>query len=285
MDSNMFTILPMSQRFSLKPGETYEGSITVVNPVDATEDFAYKASIVPYGVSGEDYQADLVTDSDHTMVAKWIKLEEPTGKVKPNESKKINFTITVPENAPAGGQYAAITVTSDNDAKDGDGDTVQNVFEIASIIYGTVAGETKHEGKVEENNVPGFVVNPPVKLTAKLTNSGNVHADATFVITVSDFFTGHVILPTEENDGEYNEIIMPDTTRVVEREINNLPALGVVKVNQTIYYNGEMSTVEKNVIICPIWFMILVAVTLCAIIGVIVHIVKKHRKNKKQIDA
>ena len=66
MDSNMFTILPMSQRFSLKPGETYEGSITVVNPVDATEDFAYKASIVPYGVSGEDYQADLVTDSDHT---------------------------------------------------------------------------------------------------------------------------------------------------------------------------------------------------------------------------
>ena len=79
MDSNMFTILPMSQRFSLKPGETYEGSITVVNPVDATEDFAYKASIVPYGVSGEDYQADLVTDSDHTMVAKWIKLEEPTG--------------------------------------------------------------------------------------------------------------------------------------------------------------------------------------------------------------
>ena len=284
MDSNMFTILPMSQRFSLKPGETYEGSITVVNPVDATEDFAYKASIVPYGVSGEDYQADLVTDSDHTMVAKWIKLEEPTGKVKPNESKKINFTITVPENAPAGGQYAAITVTSDNDAKDGDGVTVQNVFEIASIIYGTVAGETKHEGKVEENNVPGFVVNPPVKLTAKLTNSGNVHADATFVITVSDFFTGHVILPTEENDGEYNEIIMPDTTRVVEREINNLPALGVVKVNQTIYYNGEMSTVEKNVIICPIWFMILVAVTLCAIIGVIVHIVKKHRKNKKQID-
>ena len=285
MDSNMFTILPMSQRFSLKPGETYEGSITVVNPVDATEDFVYKASIVPYGVSGEDYQADLVTDSDHTMIAKWIKLEEPTGKVKPNESKKINFTITVPKDAPAGGQYAAITVTSDSDAKGGDGVTVQNVFEMASIIYGTVAGETRHEGKVEENNVPGFVVNLPVKLTAKLTNSGNVHADATFIISVSDFFTGHVILPTEENDGEYNEIIMPDTTRLVEREVNNLPALGVVKVNQTIYYNGEVSTIEKNVIICPIWFMILVAVTLCAIIGAIVHIVKKHRKNKKQIDA
>lgn len=285
MDSNMFTILPMSQRFSLKPGETYEGSITVVNPVDATEDFAYKTAIVPYGVSGEDYQADLVTDSDHTMIAKWIKIEEPTGKVKPNESKKVNFTITVPKDAPAGGQYAAITVTSDNDAKSGDGVTVQNVFEMASIIYGTVAGETKHEGQVEENNIPGFVVNTPVVLSAKITNSGNVHADATFIISVSDFFTGRVILPTEENEGEYNEIIMPDTTRVVEREINNLPALGVVKVNQTIYYNGNVSTEERNIIICPIWFMALVAVTLCAIIGTIVHLIRKHRKNKKHIDA
>ena len=285
MDSNMFTILPMSQRFSLKPGETYEGSITVVNPVDATEDFAYKASIVPYGVSGEDYQADLITDSNHTMIAKWIKIEEPTGKVKPNESKKVNFKITVPKDAPAGGQYAAITVTSNNDANGGDGVTVQNVFEMASIIYGTVAGETRHEGEVEENTIPGFVVNTPVKLTAKITNSGNVHADATFIISVSDFFTGRVILPTEENDGEYNEIIMPDTTRVAEREVNDLPALGVVKINQTIYYNGKVSTVEKNVIICPIWFMLLVFATIGAIIWTIIHLIRKHRKNKNRIEA
>ena len=284
MDSNMFTVLPMSQRFSLKPGEVYKGSITVVNPVDATEDFAYKVAVVPYGVAGQDYQADLITDSDHTAIAKWIELEEPTGKIKPNESKEIKFTITVPKNAPAGGQYAALTVTSNNDASNSEGVAIQNVFEMASIIYGSVAGKTEYIGEVQENNIPGFVVTAPVTLSALISNEGNVHMDATFVITVTDFFTGRVILPTEDNEGQYSEVIMTETTRFVEREVNNLPALGVVKINQTIYYNGTVSTEEKDVIICPIWFLALLAVTVCAIIGTIIHLIVKHHKNKRRIE-
>lgn len=54
---NAFTILPMSQNFTLVPGETYTGSITVVNPVNSTSDFAYSVSVSPYNVIGEDYQA------------------------------------------------------------------------------------------------------------------------------------------------------------------------------------------------------------------------------------
>jgi hypothetical protein len=274
----------MSQRFSnLEPGQTYDGSITIVNPADATENFSYKISLLPYGVSGREYTADLTTDSDYTAIAKWISVEEPTGEVKPNESKEIKFTITVPENAPAGGQYAAIAVSSNNEISSTGGVAVQNVFELASLIYGQVAGETVHEGKILENNIPGFVTSTPVTLGALITNKGNVHEDATFVITVSNFFTGQVILPTEENEGEYNEIIMPDTERYVEREISNLPALGVVKVSQSIYYNGELSKEEKEIIICPIWFMALVALTLAAIITTIVLIVKKHKKNKAKL--
>ncbi|MBR2741378.1 hypothetical protein IKD98_01300 [Candidatus Saccharibacteria bacterium] len=281
MDINAFTVLPMSQRFSLAAGKTEKGSIKIVNPADATEDFSYKIGISPYGVVGEDYEADLVTDSNHTMIAKWIKISEPTGKIKPNETKEIEFTIEVPENAPAGGQYAAITVSSNNEAKQSSGVAVQNVFEMASIVYATVAGETNHEGEVLENNIPGFVVAPPITLSALIENKGNVHADATFVIAVSDFFSGRVILPTEEDEGEYSEIIMPDTTRHIEREVSNLPSLGVVKISQTIYYNGVANTQEKTVIICPIWFLALVIATLAAIIAAVVRIVLKHKKNKK----
>ena len=56
---NTFTIMPMSHQVNLAPGNTYTGSITIVNPVDATEDFHYKMDISPYGVIGEDYAADL----------------------------------------------------------------------------------------------------------------------------------------------------------------------------------------------------------------------------------
>lgn len=281
MENNTFTVLPMSQRFSLEAGKTYSGKITIVNPVDSSNDFYYKASVSPYGVTDESYTADLTTDSNRTMIAKWIKIDEPTGSIKPNESKDLTFTITVPNDAPGGGQYAAIAVASNDEMNSTDGVAVQNVFEMASIVYGTVAGETVREGEILENNVPGFVMQNPVTLSALISNKGNIHEDATFVITVKDFFSGNVILPTDEDDGEYSELIMPETTKNIEREISNLPALGVMKISQTIYYQGDVSTVEKNVIICPIWFLALLVATIIAIIATIVMIIKKHHKSKR----
>lgn len=277
--TNAFTIMPMNQKITLNPGEVYEGYITIINPSYATEDFAYKAEVTPYSVADEEYTADLLSESDRTAISKWITIEEPTGSVKPNESKEIKFTIKVPQNAPAGGQYGTIAVSSNQDSSNANGVSVQNVFEIASIIYADVAGETVHDGEILENNVPSFVLNNPVKITAMLTNKGNVHETAIFTITVSDVFTGRVILPTEENTGRYSEVIMPETTRYAEREVSDLPALGVVKVTQTIDYNGQTSTTEKQIIICPVWFMALVLLTLASIIAAVVIIVKKrHRK-------
>lgn len=278
--SNVFTVLPMAQSISLKAGQVYEGSITVVNPSDATADFPYQANVTPYGVSNEGYEADLVTDSDRTAISKWIEIEEPTGVVHPNESKEIKFTIKVPNNAPAGGQYATIAVSSNPDEGSNDGVTIQNVYEIASIIYATVDGEIVHEGQIVENRIPGFVVSTPITIGAYLRNDGNVHENATFTITVSDFFTGRVILPTENNDGQYVETIMPETERYVEREISDVPTLGVIKVTQAINYNGETSTIEREIVICPIWFMAIIFLTIAAIITAITLIIKKHRRNK-----
>ena len=278
--NNAFTLMPMSQKISLKPGEVYEGSVKVINPSYATEDFEYKAEVTPYGVVGQEYTADLLSESDRTQISKWVKIQNPTGSIKPNESEEIKFTITVPENVPAGGQYATIAISSNKKASDADGVSVQNVFEMASIIYADIAGETVHDGKVLENNVPGFVLTTPVRISALLNNNGNVHETATFTIQVSDVFTGRVILPTDENSGIYSEYIMPETTRFTEREVSDLPALGIVKINQTINYNGQVSTVEKNVFICPIWFLILMILTVAAIITAIVMLIRKHRRNK-----
>ena len=278
--NNAFTLMPMNQNISLKPGEVYEGSVKVINPSYATEDFEYKAEVTPYGVVGQEYTADLLSESDRTQISKWVKIQNPTGSIKPNESEEIKFTITVPENVPAGGQYATIAISSNKKASDADGVSVQNVFEMASIIYADIAGETVHDGKIQENNVPGFVLTTPVTISALLSNNGNVHETATFTITVSDVFTGRVILPTDENAGVYSEYIMPETTRYTEREVSDLPALGLVKINQTIEYNGQTSTVEKNVFICPIWFLILMILTVAAIITAIVMLIRKHRRNK-----
>ena len=281
--TNFFTVTPMSQRFSLEAGKTVEGSISVINPNDSANDLKYKAYVAPYGVVGEGYEADLTTDSKYNMIKDWITIENPTGTIEPNKTGEIKFKIKVPGSAPAGGQYAAIIITRDDDTKATDnGVAVKDIFEMASLIYADVAGETVHKGEILSNEIPGFVANPPIVLSAQISNEGNIHENATIIIKATNFFTGDVIVEGDTEEHYYSEIIMPETTRDVTREINEgLPLLGAVKVEQTIYYRGSSSTEEKTVIICPIWFLLLVIASVAAIIATIVMIVRKHKKKAK----
>ena len=281
---NAFTILPMSQNFTLNPGETVTGSVTIVNPVNSTNDFAYSVSVSPYNVVGEEYQADITNISAYSKIAKWITISEPTGSIKPNESREVEFTITVPEDAAAGGQYAAIMVSSDPAAQESEGVSINNVFALASIIYADITGEITHEGTILENNVPEFSVTTPISVGALLDNHGNVHETAIFALNVTNVLTGEKIFPTEEDqNNHFSEIVMPETTRYVNRNIDNLPALGVVRVEQTIYYNNEVSTVSKNIILCPIWFILLVALVFISIIGFIAASIRHHRRKKTTV--
>ena len=281
---NAFTILPMSQNFTLVPGETYTGSITVVNPVNSTSDFAYSVSVSPYNVIGEDYQADISNVSAYSKIADWITIENPTGSIKPNESQEINFTINVPADAAAGGQYAAIMVSSDPSKQESEGVSINNVFALGSIIYADVEGEVTHEGSILQNNIPEFSTVTPVAVSALLDNHGNVHENAIFALNVTNALTGEKIFPTDEDqNNHFSEIVMPETTRYITRNIDNLPALGIVKVEQTIYYNNEVSTVSKNIVLCPIWFFFLVALVIFSIIGFIVASVRHHRRKKSTI--
>lgn len=279
---NSFTLMPMNQQVDLNPGETYEGYITIVNPADAKADFNYKVSVSPYSVVGEDYTADLQTKNKNNEMVDWIKIEEPTGTIAPNGTKKVKFTITTPLDAAAGGQYASLNVSSNNDDSSNDAFAVKNVFEMASLIYGTVSGDIVKEGEILENNVPGFTAVPPITVSAKLQNKGNIHQSATIILKVTNFFTGDVIFPKDEQQSQFGEMVMPDTIYTTSRQIGSLPSIGVVTVNQTIHFDGKISTTEKQVIICPVWFMIIVVLTVAALITFIVTRIKKARRKKRE---
>lgn len=264
---NTFTLSPTSQQLELKPGESYTGSLFIVNPSGAESDLHYSASITPYGVVGELYDADLATRTDHTQITDWITIDEPSGIVQPNGVKELKYTINVPLDAPAGGQYATVAVRNAEETKSDSGFSVNNIFEITSIIYADIAGTTIKEGKILDNSVPSIVLTPPVTVTATFENTGNVHQVATIDIRVTNFFTGDVIYPRENIDNPtFSEVIMPDTTRLAARNISDLPALGVFHISQTVAYSSDTSTVEKTIILCPLWFLILAIFTITIII-------------------
>lgn len=288
MDSSLFTVLPMSQRFSLTAGDTYHGSIIVANPVKSTKDFHFTVTATPYGVIGENYTADLTTMNVYSEIANWITIENPTGSLAPNESQEVHFTINVPENAHAGGQYATLLVSQDpTTTENKDEVMINNLLQLASVLYADVSGETIRDGEILENNIPSFAFGGPVSISSLITNRGNVHTDAIFDIKVTNNLTGEVIFPRstedgEEGNGHFSEIIMPESTRYIVRELDNLPVLGSVKISQSVYFNDIPSINERDLLICPPWFILLVLFSITAIILFIIFRVRAHRRHKFQ---
>lgn len=281
--STSFTVSPMLDKINLKPGETYTGTILVANPKTATEDFYYKIDISPYSVIGEDYTPDFQTMLDWSRIVEWTTIEDTEGVLRPNETKKISYTIEVPENAPAGGQYFKIGVSSNGKAN-GDGGIVQNVYEMASLVFATVEGETRHEGRILEGNIPGFVSTTKPAVSARVVNDGNVHETATTEVTVKNVFGGGNIYPKDGENSKMESIIMPFSTRLISREIPDMPVLGVFEVTETVYYMDNEMGITSTMIICPFWFILLVIAFISSIIGMGFygrHL--KHKKLKKQL--
>lgn len=283
MESNSFSVIPMGKQIFLNPGEVYSGSITVANLSSSVDSLSYEVNISPYSVIGNGYGADFVSTSSHTEITNWINIENPTGTIAPNESKVVNYTITVPESASPGGQYAALSVISTpiNSASTGNGIAVSNVYEIASLLYATVAGVVNREGSVLQNSIPSFSLVPSIEAKAVIENKGNTHEDAIFSFEITNAITGEVIYSSAESNAKQSEIIMPDTTREITHELTNLPLAGITKVVQTIDYNNETYTTEQTLIICPVWLMIIILALISGLIGFVVARTKHHRNHKR----
>ena len=285
MDSVM-TISPPNQRIVLIPGETFEGSIRVSNSANAKQNLEYSVSIGSYGLlEGEDGRADytdidLDTVTNYNQMMSWIKLGKESGRVAPNSFDTIPFTIVVPEDAPAGGQYATIIVQDDTVIEGGGGDglTIQNIVRFAADIIAEVAGQTREEGEILENSVPSFVLSNQLAATSLVKNSGNVHTDAKYILQVWPLIGNEEVCTNEEDPS--TSLIMPETERY-HTESCTLPAVGIFRVKQTVSIFGEMSVMEKVIVVCPLWLLFLI---ILVIVAIIIYLVAqtKARKNKNE---
>lgn len=276
---------PMSQKVLLSPGETYHGGFTIANPAAATEELNYIVTIGSYfPTSGEksndDYgDIDITTVTNMNMIMDWIEIINPTGTIQPNGSTLVEFTINVPENAPAGGQYASLLAKENPDANRIDKSvSVNEIMQMAHIIYAEVAGETIEKGEIAENSIPSFLLNNQLKATSFVKNNGNVHTEAEYTLQVWPIFSDEEIC-TNEEDPE-TSLVLPDTERYHAQNCQ-LPLIGIFRAKQTVKIFGETSIVEKTIIVCPIWLLFLIIFAIAAIIIYFVTRAKSRRGNRK----
>ena len=273
--SSSFRLSPMYQNMSLVPGEITYGTFVITNPANNETNVKYKLYVQAF-IAKDDDDVVFENNGDYNQIVDWITLEKTAGEITPNASEEIKFTISTPENAPAGGQYAAIMVRQEATGSIGDAVNLKQNYEISHLIYADVAGETVRKGDISEVNVPGFLFSGNITGTAKIKNLGNVHSRATHTLQVFPLFSNEEVYTNEENP--QTSFIMPSTTKVTNTTWENTPSLGIFHVIYHVEYEGVESKVDKYVIVCPLWLLFLIILALFLLIFRILSAKKKAEK-------
>lgn len=265
-------VTPVVEKVSLSPGEEYTGTFKVVNGSEDM-DFKYKVYATPYQVKDKNYSTDFVTTNAYTKLAEWITFDKDGGSVNAKSTDTVTYTIKVPQDVPAGGQYAAIMAELDNSEKS----SVQTTSRAALTVYAHIAGQTRQEGTIKENNVPGMVFGGnKITTTSLVENKGNIDVDATYTLKVFPFGSSEEIYTNE--DSPTVRTILPETERYNTMIWEETPQLGLYTVEQTIEYMGTTSTTSKLVLVCPIWLIVLFIALILAIIFTVVSRVRSRKQ-------
>lgn len=266
-------ISPASIEVDLTPGKKTPIEFRVQNT--GTKDFDFSLLTSPYSVVGEDYRQDISTPNSYTYIKDWITFSAESGEVKAGGEEKITATIDVPEDAPAGGQYAAIFARMLE--PEGGSGGIRSEQQVGLLVYSkNIDGNTRETGNVVENKVPSFMFAPPISATSVVENTGNVHMTASYTLQVFPLFGDEEVYTNEDNPETH--IIMPETRRLNMITWDGSPQLGIFKVRQTVKFAGDESITEKVVFICPIWFLFII---LALIFLIVFWIVSRARSRKE----
>ena len=258
----------------LKPGETYTGKFSVQNT--GSKSFDFVVGVTPYSVADEYYNPKYDESNQYTDIVEWVKFSQESGTVEPNGDVEIAYTIKVPSDVPAGGQYAVIyaEIVSENAITSGSGIAVNG--RVGMLLYSNVAGNTRKTATIEENKVSGILFNPPISATSIVKNSGNTHAKATYTLQVYPLFGDEEVYTNAEDPTTL--IVLPETRRLNTISWDGAPHLGIFRVKQTVTIFDQTSTTEKLVILIPLWFLFIILILIFCIIFWIVSRIRNRNR-------
>ncbi|MBQ3413320.1 hypothetical protein IJH33_00475 [Candidatus Saccharibacteria bacterium] len=297
--ASAFSVTPMKQLISLTPGQEYTGEVTAFAPLDATGTTYYEASVVPLTVNDSNNNYSIVTTemTDRTDIVNWVTLKTVNGETAengvikgsfgPGEQVNFTYTIKVPKDALGGGQYFAVGIVSVSNPNAGSEGTAVGIAErvaIYSVVYAEIAGDIVASGSISDNSTPSFVLEPKISASFVAKNDGNTHLRAVSYLQVFPFFSDEEVY-TNEEDPTLTDVL-PDTTRYIVQKWDGAPAVGIFKVRQTAYFESSSdnkSVMEKMVIICPIWLMVIALIVIVAIVVALIAFVKRSKNRKDSV--
>ncbi len=201
-------ILPfIVEDVSVEPGESVTRQVTVFNSGD--EEATYYLLARNFTTQGE--EGEVVISEEDFGLATWIDFPYESLTIPAKDNQDVEYTIITPQNADAGGHFAAVFAsTSPPDVERG----VGLAGNVGSLVFVTVEGDIVEDLRIIEFYVKGdkaFFNRLPVEFEYRIENRGTVHEKPTGTITMDGWFG-----KTQINANPNENRILPSSIRRID---------------------------------------------------------------------
>lgn len=188
--SQVMSVTPPLFQISALPGGVWQSSVKVVN--GNSYPMAVYAEVVNFTAQGERGQGRFVPVADggeNTTLAEWISVPEGPHVVLPEKTKDIPILIEFPEDAPPGGHYAAVLITTKPPESSPEALAVRTSQAVTALVFARIEGDVEESGSIREFRVEHtFVQTPEAEFSLRFENKGNVHLQPRGTITITNMW-------------------------------------------------------------------------------------------------
>jgi len=172
------SVSPTLFEMTASPGQEWESVIRVINsnPYDIKV-FADAVNFAPQGESGQSRFLPIIAgEAAGQTLAEWIKVQEGDLIIPAEQTLEVPFTITVPEDAPPGGHFAAVLIGTKSLTNTPEALQLETSQVVTSLVFLRVTGDVVESGSIREfRSTKRIAETPKMDFELRFENKGNVH--------------------------------------------------------------------------------------------------------------
>lgn len=252
-------LAPLRNYLALNTGQEVTRAFTVANRTDQPMNIT--TSLEEFSVT--DYSYDYRFEKTDNN---WVKLIERSFTLKPFESREVPYKISIPQNASPGGQYYTLYAASTSQ-----NGTTTNTIRAGTLLYLTVNGDLKYSSQVVERSLPWIVIQPQIRYTLDIKNTGNIHYFGYFESEVRGLFY-------HDAPNGSSQLLMPGKIRSIDNSIRSPLIPGIYRLTYSYTPdNGPTINGSHYFVFLPPWSIALFIIIAAIGTQLIIHRIKRRR--------
>ncbi len=277
------TAIPPRLEVTLKPGDIEVKEIKVRNESNGERIMSTTISdFIVNNNTGTPVQIDGTNPKYSKWAASnWITIHSATNRLKGGETKNLQITISVPEDALPGGHYAMILHSPTNDSIISESGASIATY-VGTLVYVTVAGDVKQDARVKEFFAPSFSEYGPIDFVTAIENLSDIHITPIGTIDIHNMF-GFKTASLKLDETNIFPYVYRDYNNTFPENNNGKKSFlfGRYKASLTAAYGtaGGVLTAYLFFWVLP-WRFIIFSVSTIGIIIAIIILIKRNKQNK-----